>query len=111
MRRILVIAAALAAAVGAAMAEVGAGLPPDWRTETIALCRDRWPADHAMALYCVESQERAAHDIASIDAGEGVPAEIGAGILTECERRWRPDIEMFSHCLTEQAKAWQALNR
>lgn len=111
MQRIGIAAAIMAAGVGLAGAEDFAGLPPDWREETIALCRERWPSDHAMALHCLQEQEKAALGIASIDVGAGVPDDVGLGIVSECERQWRPDIEMFSHCLVEQAAAWRALNR
>lgn len=111
MQRILMVAALLAASASAPAAEEFAGLPADWREETIALCRERSPADHAKAVRCLRQQEKAALGIASINVGAGVPGDVGAGILAQCEQQWRPDIEGFSNCLVEQAAAWQALNR
>lgn len=93
---------------GLAAAESFPGLPPEWRQETIDMCRHRAPGSDSALHRCLARQEHAALEIASINVGAGVPREAAFAIMISCEEQARPDVEAFSRCMVNEAKLWQA---
>lgn len=71
-------------------------------------CKDKWPEDYQMQVYC-EEQQRSALEELKRGCPQDIPMEVFERIRAKCSAEWSDDFEMRHHCESEQFKAYRKL--